>query len=209
MTMKRIALIGTALAAVALAGCSATQATGKAVDAPAVNTSQAAPSAAAQSASPTPTAAHSSASGAPSRTAAEDVNLLAAQMSTIKVGVVYTAATDVNHLLGRPGGYTSKATFVDSSINAADVQDDSAGSVDLGGSFEVYPTTAGATARGKYIEAAEAASGIIGHEYDYVAGPTLLRLSEALTPSQAAAIAAAFAHAAGVETTALSASSAG
>ena len=205
--MKRIALIGTALAAVALAGCSATQTTGKTVSAPTQATTatvQGTSAASTPASTPTP-----SSSASQSRTAAEDVNLLAAQMSTIKAGVVYTAATDVNHLLGRPGGYTSKATFVDNSINAADVQDNSAGSVDLGGSFEVYPTAAGAVARGEYIEAAEAASGIIGHEYDYVAGSTLLRLSDVLTPSQAAAIAAAFGHAVGVSIKAVAASSAG
>ena len=72
------------------------------------------------------------------RTAEQVVSDLAAAVGSVKPGVVYTAETDPNKLLGRPNGYTSKASFTDSRIKASDVRDTSSGSVDLGGSVEVY-----------------------------------------------------------------------
>ena len=60
---------------------------------------------------------------------------------------MFTTETDPNKLLGRPNGYTSKASFTDNRIKATDVKDDRTDSVDQGGTVEVYPDEAGATAR--------------------------------------------------------------
>jgi hypothetical protein len=44
------------------------------------------------------------------------VTQLAQHIPTTTPGVTYTADTDSNHLLGRPNGYLSKATFTDSRV---------------------------------------------------------------------------------------------
>jgi hypothetical protein len=88
---------------------------------------------------------------------------------------VYTAATDPNHLLGRPGGYLSKAGFADTRINPKDAKDDRRGAVDLGGDIEVFADAAGANARADYIRKAMAAMPMLGTQYEYVSGPVLLR----------------------------------
>lgn len=100
--------------------------------------------------------------------------------------IVYTAATDPNHLLGRPNGYTSKCAWVDSRVPTSDTSGDPAGDVDFGGSVEVFPTAAGAKARAKEILTDEKAEPILGSEYDYLAGGVLVRISQYLTPTQAA-----------------------
>lgn len=99
---------------------------------------------------------------------------------------ILTAATDPNHLLGRPGEYTSKARFRDSRIPAAP-------DVTGGGEIEVFATSAQAVRRARYIQQVVQAAPILGAEYDYVAGPVLLRVSGKLTPSQAAGYALALA----------------
>ena len=119
------------------------------------------------------------------RTAEQVVSDLAAAVGSVKPGVVYTAESDPNKLQGRPNGYMSKASFTDSRIKASDVRDTSSGSVDLGGSVEVYADEAGATARKQYIDGLMKGSPILGTEYSYVDGPVLLRVSQALTPGQA------------------------
>lgn len=106
--------------------------------------------------------------------------------------IVYTAATDPNHLLGRPNGYTSKCAWVDSRIPASDVTGLVKGDPSRGGSVEVFPTAAGAVARAKEILTLEKALPNIGSEYDYLDGGVLIRLSEYLTPAQAATYGAAF-----------------
>jgi hypothetical protein len=106
--------------------------------------------------------------------------------------IVYTAATDPNHLLGRPLGYLSKCAWSDSRVPAADTAGLSSGDVGFGGGVEVFSTAAEATARAQYIATAEAAVPLVGSEYDYLAGRILIRVSQYLTPSQAATYGAAF-----------------
>lgn len=100
--------------------------------------------------------------------------------------IVYTATTDPNHLLGRPTGYKSKCAWVDSRVPGSDAQGLSAGDVGLGGSVEVFRTAKAAKARAKYIFTVESAAAILGAEYDYLKGPILVRVSQYLTPAQAA-----------------------
>jgi len=110
------------------------------------------------------------------------VNALVALGPTLKVGVVFNASTDPNNLLGRPNGYESKASFVDSRI--MDPSDTEPGAVDLGGSVEYFSNGNAARARATYIQTVT--KGLpASTEYDYVAGPALLRLPSGLTPDQA------------------------
>lgn len=152
-----------------LAGCGST--------APASPSSPAAPASAVAPAQLEP---------APARTAEEVVADLTAKVGAAKSGIVYTADTDPNKLLGRPNGYTSKASFTDSRVKAAEAKDGNTGSVDLGGSVEVYADDAAAAARKQYIDGVMKASPALGTEYSYVDGPVLLRVSQELTPDQAA-----------------------
>jgi hypothetical protein len=103
-----------------------------------------------------------------------------------RAGEVYTAETDPNKLLGRPNGYTSKATFTDTRIDPASVPRATPGSVDAGGSVEVFDTEAAASARQQFIKQTMQTAQILGTEYSYVDGPVLLRISQQLTPEQAA-----------------------
>ena len=72
--------------------------------------------------------------------AAGVIEAIAGQGLPVTLTVTYTAETDPNKQLGRPNGYTSKAAFTDSRINAADVAGKKEGDVELGGSVEVFRT---------------------------------------------------------------------
>lgn len=120
-------------------------------------------------------------------TATEIIRDLAKRIPSIKLTVVYNASTDPNHLLGRPGQYTSKAAFTDSRLTASQIQGDTdLGDVQAGGGVEVYPTAAGARQRAHYLYTLTTADPSLGVEYDFLAGPILLRVSGLLTPAQAA-----------------------
>ncbi|MEU6146562.1 hypothetical protein ABZ848_40230 [Streptomyces sp. NPDC047081] len=54
-------------------------------------------------------------------------------MRRITISLLVAAANDPNHLLGRPGQYTSKVTFTDSRIKAGDVSGTEKGAVERGG----------------------------------------------------------------------------
>jgi hypothetical protein len=102
-----------------------------------------------------------------------------------RITVVFTAATDPNHRLGRPNQYTSKASFSDRRVPSSDTVGDTKGSVDFGGSVEVFPNASEAKARAAYIQSVLKADPMLGTEYDYLNGPVLLRVSQYLTPSEA------------------------
>lgn len=97
---------------------------------------------------------------------------------------VWTAATDGNQLLGRPGGYTSAATIVDSHLACTDP------STDCGATVEVFDTSDQAHARSQYIQSL--LGGMLGTEYHYFSGSALLRVTGHLTPDQAMAYDTAF-----------------
>lgn len=120
----------------------------------------------------------------PTRTAGQVVAQLQAAGLPVANVTEVTSETDLNHLLGRPGGYTSKATFTDSTIHELEAEP---GSVIAGGSVEAYPDHAAAQARVEYITKMLKAMPAFGTEYDYVIGNTVLRVSSLLTPEQAAA----------------------
>jgi hypothetical protein len=105
--------------------------------------------------------------------------------------IVYDATTDPNHLLGRQDEYTSKDAWVDPvAVGAgAGSPDGDPGDIEYGGGIEVFPSVADAQARLAYLKAFRPP---IGDGYDYLAGPAILRLSNYLTPTQAAQFHAAF-----------------
>lgn len=109
---------------------------------------------------------------------------LAQRISTAKPGPVFTAESDPNKILGRPGGYTSKASFTDTRIPADEVIGAREGAVEYGGSVEMFETEDAARKRKEYIDSF---SGIqLAVEYSWVSGSVLLRVSRVLTPDQAA-----------------------
>jgi hypothetical protein len=101
---------------------------------------------------------------------------------------VYTAANDPNHQIGRPGGYTSKVAFVDGRVKRSEVHDDDPLSTDLGGTIEVFADPRAAKERSAYVQRSiKAMGGILTHEYHYMSGGMLVRVSGLLTPSEAKA----------------------
>jgi hypothetical protein len=131
-------------------------------------------------------------------TAAEDANSVAQGM--IRAGVpatvafTYTAANDSNNLLGRQGGYSSKNSLQDQRLpKVSDWLSDSVSSIDGGASLECYPIGSGvqgAEQRYEYLKGFQ--GGLLGDGYDYEYGTCVLRLSNALTPPQAAQYESAF-----------------
>jgi maltose-binding protein MalE len=113
--------------------------------------------------------------------AEQAVKALANTIAQAKPATVYTAKTDKNNLLGRPGGYTSKADFTDD--RAQPNLDDA---VQKGGSIEVYDDPADAKERAEFIASTLKKMKIFGTEYHYLNAGTLLRVSGELTPDEAA-----------------------
>ncbi|MEU1077061.1 MULTISPECIES: hypothetical protein [unclassified Streptomyces] len=132
-----------------------------------------------------PNAATSTASSpAKARDAGVVFTSLAAKIPTAKRGATVTAENDPNHLLGRPGQYTSKITFTDTRIKKADTEGLDAGDVSRGGAIETFTTPDEAQARTKYIQTVIKGMPALA-EYDYVHGASVIRVSHLLTPAQA------------------------
>lgn len=136
-----------------------------------------------------PQAAPSTASSAPAPApaamdAAAAFKVVAAAVPTATGNAPVTAESDPNHLLGRPGQYTSKVTFADTRIKTADTEGLQPGDVQLGGSIETFTTPTEAQARAAYIQAATKTIPALA-EYDYVHGVHVIRVSHYLTPTQA------------------------
>lgn len=119
--------------------------------------------------------------------ASQVMTKLAQLVPTAHESLVLTDATDPNNLMGRPNEYTSDVRFTDTRVPASDTAGMglSTGDVQFGGSIEVFPTAADATARANYIQAVTKALPSAS-EYDFTAGTLLIRVSHFLTPSQAA-----------------------
>jgi hypothetical protein len=97
--------------------------------------------------------------------------------------VNYTAATDGNHLLGRPGQYVSKVNFQDKRIDPKDALDPT--DITAGGSIETFDNEDDAQRRYDYVHAISTGSSLFA-EYEYLRGTVLFRISNILTPNQAA-----------------------
>jgi hypothetical protein len=126
----------------------------------------------------------SEAAGQPTdQPATAEAVVAALKASGLPVGevVVYTAETDPNKLLGRPGGYAGKAAFRDTRITSTgEIK------VDSGGDVEMFTSEAGAKARADYVLGVVKVLPLVS-QYVYHSGPVVLRLSRELTPDQAAA----------------------
>ncbi len=125
------------------------------------------------------------------QTALQVLQHLKAHGLPIGVTYVYTAETDLNHLLGRPGQYTGKAEFADTRLPASGDQGANI-SVSDGGSVEVFATVTDVQHRLAYIQGLSTSGNALFAEYEYLDGEAILRVSNALTPAQAAAYKAAF-----------------
>lgn len=117
-------------------------------------------------------------------TAAQVVTRLAQRVPDASPGAVYAADTDPNHIMGRPGGYLSKASFTDKRITAEKPANVKEGSVALGGSVEVFADSRAAHQRKNYIQALARRLTEVA-EYDYVEGPVLVRVAKTLAVAQA------------------------
>jgi hypothetical protein len=89
-----------------------------------------------------------------------------------------TEDNDPNDMLGRQGGYLSRATFVLPGTEGGAEQD-----TERGGSIEVWPSDAAAVKRWEYLRGFQ--GGILGDGYDYVFGPVVLRIAKEVKPSVA------------------------
>ncbi|MFB6722154.1 hypothetical protein ACFCV3_18405 [Kribbella sp. NPDC056345] len=132
---------------------------------------------------PTPSAPPSTPEATP-----KDAATIAKALDLGKVHV-WTAETDPNKLLGRPGSYTSAATVIDKRVACSDpARPDTA----CGARVEVFETPAVAKKRSAYIQGILEGGGVLGTEYHTVVGSTLLRVTGELTPKQAGVYAAKF-----------------
>ncbi|MGE7437981.1 hypothetical protein [Kitasatospora sp. NPDC001175] len=138
------------------------------------------------------TAANAPASQAPAAprktpvTADQALAAISKTVTTTAKPIVVTAENDRNHLLGRPGQYTSKVMFTDTRIKASDVDGLNPDDVERGGGIEVFANAADAKARADYIQSVVKNMPMV-MEYDYPHGDVVVRVSKFLTPDQAAA----------------------
>ena len=120
----------------------------------------------------------------------------------------YTAEDDPNEMLGRPGGYVAKADFIlpevqqkkideatafydeigtemtPEEIEAEVTEEQSGFGVEYGGSIELFRTPEEAQRRMEYVSSVAPSVGV--HEYGYTVDNVYLRVSESLTPDEAA-----------------------
>lgn len=115
--------------------------------------------------------------------ASAEAIVLALQARGLPIGdvEVYDEETDPNELLGRPGGYEAKANFADSTLEP----EGAPVGVENGGSVEIYMDEASAERRQAYLEVLGEEIPLIV-EYDQRVDSILLRLSNRLTPDEAA-----------------------
>lgn len=97
--------------------------------------------------------------------------------------------TDPNNLLGRPNGYTSRAS---ADLPGGNENFDQ-GDVDRGLVVEVFDNAVQCSTRKAYIASVKAGNSIIGTEYQYVTpdGTGLIRVGQSIKPSLAKKIEAA------------------
>jgi hypothetical protein len=121
-------------------------------------------------------------SASPPVTAGQIATRLSAHIKSIAAVADYTAATDNEHLLGRPGGYLSKTLLIDNRVSDSGK---ATNPVDHGGIVEAFADTDAAAARVDSLRKTLNNPSGAG-EYDYLHGAVVLRVSKLLTPSQAA-----------------------
>jgi hypothetical protein len=139
-------------------------------------------------ASDTATAAPGGSAAAPAttkpaapKTARQYATALKSKLPRVRRVIVLTEDTDPNDMLGRPNGYISAAVLIDpqgeSPCSGKNV------GADCGAKVEVWPNAADAAARMKYVQEQLKQMPMLGTEYDYQAGPALLRVHGTVKPS--------------------------
>jgi hypothetical protein len=116
---------------------------------------------------------------------AEDVlAIFQAKGLPIAETIDYSAATDPNHLLGRPHGYTSKVAWHDTRTEMTDSVN-TLGSND-GGTVEFFDNADDAKSRYDYVDNIQKSVGALsGNDYQYLHGTYVMRIAGKLTPDQA------------------------
>jgi hypothetical protein len=118
---------------------------------------------------------HTEPASSPTVTAGQVAIRLSAHIKSIASVADYTAATDNEHLLGRPG--LSKTLLTDNRVSDSGK---AITPVDRGGIVEVFADSDEATARVDSLRKAVTNTG--SGEYDYLHGAIVLRVSRLLTP---------------------------
>ncbi|MFI7073484.1 hypothetical protein [Micromonospora sediminicola] len=145
-------------------------------------------------AAPAP-AATAAAPAAPPAAKPIDAKTVLAKLKAADLGLTGTATqtedTDPNNLLGRPNGYTQRAS---ADLPGGDKEADKY-TVDRGLVVEVWPSVADADRRAEFIQTALKNAPILGTEYHYRAGggAVLVRVSGKLKPSAAKKVESALA----------------
>jgi hypothetical protein len=111
--------------------------------------------------------------------AADVVNAFKKDSLPIGDQLVYTVENDPDKLMGRPGQYTSKVNFVDTTE-----QENMKVEILHGGTVEVFDNNVDAKNRFNYISKIAKSSPVFD-EYDFVQGKILLRLSKNLPSNHA------------------------
>ncbi|MEP7018732.1 MAG: hypothetical protein ABI899_12025 [Actinomycetota bacterium] len=100
--------------------------------------------------------------------------------------VTITKDNDPNPIFGQPGSYVSAAVIYEKVNTCTTLV------VACGAKVEVYKSVADASARGKYLLGMKKTGAIVGGEYDYLRGVSVLRVFGGVTPSLAEKYHAAF-----------------
>ncbi|MEV8324496.1 hypothetical protein [Kitasatospora sp. NPDC056731] len=178
--MRRTTLVFLAAGLLAAtAACSSSSSTDKpaaATTAPAAPATVPAAGAAATSAAP---ASPKQAEPASAPDAAAVAAKIKKAVPSAKTVTVITADTDSNHLLGKPHQYTSAAHIIDTRT------DSTTSGIDSGATVEVFANEADAKTRAAYIDGIGKAQPMFA-EQDFVHGAVLVRVTKALTATQAA-----------------------
>ncbi len=118
---------------------------------------------------------------APVAVTAEDIaGRLAAAKLPVRDVVSVTAESDDNHLLGRPGQYTSKVFFYDGRHPKRTGDDEGENTI------EAFNNPIDAKRRHDYVDAMTKDMPML-LQYQYLEGNVLLRLHKVLTPAEAKA----------------------
>jgi len=100
--------------------------------------------------------------------------------------VTITAKNDPNPIFGRPGAYVSAAVIYEKVVTCTTL------AVACGAKVEVYKSAVDATARATYLLGMKRDGLILGGEYDYVRGVSVLRVFGGVKPPLAEQYHAAF-----------------
>ena len=95
--------------------------------------------------------------------------------------LVQNAQTDPNHQIGRPGGYSGRASFDLPGGDPGAAKGDTV----RGGCLEVFPDAAGARRRAGYLEGLASTSPELAGQYVYAHGVYVLRVTHDVDPEVA------------------------